>query len=163
MEARELRVQTVTFGSLTFKQQIAAVSDVAGLVGISGSDLVNAMFMPDGAALIEIFPLNRGVPIVNPELHNFGRMLGLTYARYTSPINATLLYDADGNVVGDALLRQIDQVRSNSSPAILFTAHCCSACLSSCISLRKLQIILQGSDEIPFGEIGKASMSKWQV
>ncbi|KAK9835850.1 hypothetical protein WJX74_009329 [Apatococcus lobatus] len=109
MEAREFHVQTVTFGSLTFKQQIAAVADVAGLVGISGSDLVNAMFMPDGAALIEIFPLNRGVPIVNPELHNFGRMLGLTYARYTSPINATLLYDADGNVVGDALLRQIDQ------------------------------------------------------
>ena len=105
-------MQTVTFGSLTFKQQIAAVSDVAGLVGISGSDLVNAMFMPDGAALIEIFPLNRGVPIVNPELHNFGRMLGLTYARYTSPTNATLLYDADGNVVGDALLRQIDHVRN---------------------------------------------------
>ncbi len=110
IEARGFRVEIITFGSLPFKEQIATVSDAAGLVGISGSDLVNAMFMPDGAALVEIFPLNRGVPIINPELHNFARMLGITYARYTSPINATLRYDEEGNVEGDALLRQISSV-----------------------------------------------------
>ena len=110
LEARGFKVEVVTFGQLPFKQQIATVADAAGLVGLSGSDLVNAMFMPDGAALVEVFPLNRGAPIINPELHNFARMLGLTYVRYTSPLNATLRHDEDGNVEGDALLRQISSV-----------------------------------------------------
>ena len=144
LQARGFRVDIVTFGLLSFREQIAAVSDAAGLVGISGSDMVNAMFMPDGAALIEIFPLNRGVPIINPELYNVARMLGLTYQRYTSPINATLLYDADGKVIGDALLRQIDKVRAplceRSEGATLFfdaalSRLLCCPCLMKCVSL----------------------------
>ena len=46
----------MTFGQLSFKQQVQAVQGVAVLTGLSGSDLSNMVFLP-GAPLTQQLPV----------------------------------------------------------------------------------------------------------
>eukprot|EP00190_Bangiopsis_sp_CCMP1999_P001769 CAMPEP_0198733774 /NCGR_PEP_ID=MMETSP1475-20131203/48138_1 /TAXON_ID= ORGANISM="Unidentified sp., Strain CCMP1999" /NCGR_SAMPLE_ID=MMETSP1475 /ASSEMBLY_ACC=CAM_ASM_001111 /LENGTH=499 /DNA_ID=CAMNT_0044497123 /DNA_START=253 /DNA_END=1752 /DNA_ORIENTATION=- len=48
--------ERVSFSGLSFEEQVSAVKDAAVAVGLHGANLVNSMFMPVGAALLEIFP-----------------------------------------------------------------------------------------------------------
>ena len=61
-------MQVVDFGKLSFKEQIRTVYDAAVLAGISGSDLINAIFLPSRGVLVEIDPANRGAQVCNPAL-----------------------------------------------------------------------------------------------
>ena len=58
----------VDFGKLSFQEQVRTVHDAAVLAGISGSDLINAIFLPSRGVLVEIDPSNRGAQVVLPEL-----------------------------------------------------------------------------------------------
>ena len=55
--------QVVNLGALTFVEQIRAVHDAAVLTGISGSDLVNGIFLPSRGVLVEVDPQNRGAQV----------------------------------------------------------------------------------------------------
>ena len=53
-------MQIVDFGASTFEEQLRSVHGAAGLVGVSGSDLINGIFLPRQGAVLEILPTNRG-------------------------------------------------------------------------------------------------------
>lgn len=59
-ELTEGATQIVDFGSLSFADQLQAVQGAAALVGVSGSDLINGIFLPLTGVLVEILPANRG-------------------------------------------------------------------------------------------------------
>ena len=59
-------VQVVDFGELSFAEQLQAVSNATLLAGISGSDLMNAVFLPRGAGMVEILPQVRGHQVQDP-------------------------------------------------------------------------------------------------
>lgn len=86
-------VTQVTLGSLPFRQQIGLMADAKVLIGVHGSDLVNFLFMPFRAVVIEILPLVMGTPLFNPELANQARNYGKVHRQYFSPYNATLVTD----------------------------------------------------------------------
>lgn len=111
LEAKGYNVSLVTFGDLTFQQQLHAVQDAAVLVGVTGSDLVNLVFLPLVATVVEIFPTAQGVQVFTPELWHLSQMSGKHHVKYVSPYNSTLLYDSAGNVWGD---RPVHQVNSTS-------------------------------------------------
>lgn len=52
----ELRV--VDFAALSFKEQINSVANTDVLIGVHGNGLSHALFLPSGASLIEIFPVD---------------------------------------------------------------------------------------------------------
>ena len=52
-------------GALSFAEQIKTVHDAAVLAGISGSDLINGIFLPSQGAVVEIDPANRGAQVPN--------------------------------------------------------------------------------------------------
>ena len=56
-------MQVVDFGKLSFVEQIRTVHDAAVLTGISGSDLINAIFLPSRGILVELDPANRGAQV----------------------------------------------------------------------------------------------------
>ena len=58
-----MSLQVVEFGKLSFADQIRTVHDAAVLAGISGSDLINAIFLPRQGVLVEMNPLNRGAQV----------------------------------------------------------------------------------------------------
>ena len=53
----------VDFGQLSFAEQIRTVHDAAVLAGVSGSDLINAAFLPPRGVLVEMDPQNRGAQV----------------------------------------------------------------------------------------------------
>ena len=89
-EDQELAVKVVSFGELDFQQQVhtAAAADV--LVGVTGSDLVNLMFLPLTGSLVEIFPSLQYEGVFVPELANMAKMLGKNHFTYVSEGNITL-------------------------------------------------------------------------
>ncbi|KAK9794067.1 hypothetical protein WJX73_004083 [Symbiochloris irregularis] len=107
LDKRGFEVQVVDFGKLSFANQLQAVSNATILAGISGSDLINAVFLPRGAGLVEILPQVRGHQVVNVELHNTMRLAQIVYHRWHSPIDAELLYNESGHLLGNTLLRMI--------------------------------------------------------
>lgn len=56
-------MQIVQLGKLSFREQLLVVQGASVLVGVSGSDLVNGIFLPKQGALVEILPMNRGHPV----------------------------------------------------------------------------------------------------
>ena len=96
----------VTFGDLTFKQQLEAVSDAAVLVGVTGSDLINLVFLPISGSIVEIFPVAQGQQVFTPELWNLAHMVAKNHLKYVSPYNSTLMTDSEGNVIGDRPVHQ---------------------------------------------------------
>ena len=55
-ERHGLVLDVVNFGEMTFTEQLNAVLHSAVLVGVHGANLVNTMYAPLGAELLEIFP-----------------------------------------------------------------------------------------------------------
>lgn len=55
-ERHGLVLDVVNFGEMSFTEQLNAVLHSAVLVGVHGANLVNTMYAPPGAELIEIFP-----------------------------------------------------------------------------------------------------------
>lgn len=53
---------------MTFVEQLQTVQGAATLAGITGSDLVTGVFLPKGAAVVEIFPSLRDHQVVNVEV-----------------------------------------------------------------------------------------------
>ncbi|KAK9792075.1 hypothetical protein WJX73_010325 [Symbiochloris irregularis] len=107
LEKRGFDVQVVEFGKLSFAEQLQAVANATILAGISGSDMVTGVFLPRGAGIVEILPQVKGHQVINVELHNIMRLAQVRYHRWHSPTDADLLYDDQGNLLGDTLLRQI--------------------------------------------------------
>ena len=58
--------QVMDFGKHSFQEQLEAVRGASALVGISGSDLVNGIFLPSHGAVVEILPSNRGHQVCTP-------------------------------------------------------------------------------------------------
>lgn len=133
LKARRYDVSIVTFGDLTFKQQHEEVQDAAVLVGVTGSDLVNLVFLPQVATIIEIFPMAQGVQVLTPELWHLAQMSGKHHLKYVSPYNSSLLYDAEGSVQGD---RPVHQVESTPVHVPSLTAFIESAVLTCQMNVR---------------------------
>lgn len=55
---RDLELQIVNTGSMPFCAQVAAFSAAKLVIGFSGADLTNAIFMQDDALLLELFTIN---------------------------------------------------------------------------------------------------------
>jgi len=56
MEYPDVEVKTVKFGQLSYKEQVQSMHDSAIMIGMHGADITNAMFLPEGGAVIEINP-----------------------------------------------------------------------------------------------------------
>ena len=106
LQSRGYNASTVTFGNLTFNQQLEAVSDAAVLVGITGSDLMNLVFLPISGSIVEIFPVAQGRQVFTPELWNLAHMVGKNHLKYVSPYNSTLMLNSEGKVMGDRPVHQ---------------------------------------------------------
>jgi len=52
----DIEVRVVKFGQMSFLEQVTAMHDTGILVGIHGADLTNLMFLPVGAAILEVNP-----------------------------------------------------------------------------------------------------------
>lgn len=95
---RGFNATVVTFGDLSFADQLHAVSDAAVLVGVTGSDLVNLVFLPSNAAVVEVFPVVQGQQVFTPELWHLAQMTGKQHLKYVSPYNSTILANDKGEV-----------------------------------------------------------------
>lgn len=85
-----MRVEVVSMGELSFPMQVSTVSSADVLVGITGSDLVNLMFLPSKGSIIEIFPSVDHQGVFIPELSNMAKMLGKNHFAFVSDGNITL-------------------------------------------------------------------------
>ena len=86
----EADVKVVTFGELEFHQQVQTVAGADVLVGITGSDLVNLMFLPLTGSVVEIFPSLERESVFVPELANMAKLLGKNHFTYVANGNITL-------------------------------------------------------------------------
>ena len=109
LRSKGFNVSVATFGDMTFEEQLLMVADAKVLVGVHGSDLVNMLFMPLRAVVIEVLPLVLGVPLFNPELANQARNYGKFHRPYYSPFNATLFQNPETGEPIDA--RPIHQAK----------------------------------------------------
>eukprot|EP00727_Mastigamoeba_balamuthi_P001996 m51a1_g11794 putative fumarate hydratase (961) ;mRNA; f:313758-317679 len=80
--AGRLRFQIVDLATLSLKEQIHRVRGSNILVGMHGAGLVHALFLPDDAAVIEIFPRGYGE---NHRDRNVARHMGHVYVSYELP------------------------------------------------------------------------------
>lgn len=96
--SRGFNATVVTFGDLSFADQLHAVSDAAVLVGVTGSDLVNLVFLPSNAAVVEVFPVVQGQQVFTPELWHLAQMTGKQHLKYVAPYNSTVLANDKGEV-----------------------------------------------------------------
>lgn len=62
---------------MTFPEQIAAVAGAGVVVGVHGTQMLNTLFLPAGAAIVEIFPSG-----LSNNMFVGGSGAGLHYARY---------------------------------------------------------------------------------
>lgn len=72
-----LTYQLVDVSGLTFPQQVAAVAGAAVVIGIHGTQMLNTLFLPRRAAVVELFPYR----FAN-EMFAQGSGAGLHYASY---------------------------------------------------------------------------------
>ena len=107
LEGRGFNASAVTFGELSFPDQLRAVSEAAVLVGVTGSDLVNLVFLPLNAVIIEVFPIVQGEQVFTPELWHLAQMTGKQHLKYVSPYNSSVLRDDQGHVIGDKPVHQV--------------------------------------------------------
>lgn len=107
LEERGFEVTVATFGNLTFPQQLETVSDASVLVGVTGSDLINLVFLPLASSVVEIFPVALGKQVFTPELWNLAHMTGKNHLKYVSPYNSTLMLDSEGKTISDKPVHQV--------------------------------------------------------
>ena len=107
LQSQGFNASLVVFGDLTFTQQLHAVSDAAVLVGVTGSDLINLVFLPFTGSIVEIFPVAQGNQVFTPELWNLAHMLGKNHLKYVPPYNSTLMLDSEGHLVSDRPVHQV--------------------------------------------------------
>ena len=107
LQSQGFNASLVVFGDLTFAQQLQAVSDAAVLVGVTGSDLINLVFLPFTGSIVEIFPVAQGKQVFTPELWNLAHMLGKNHLKYVPPYNSTLMLDSEGHLVSDRPVHQV--------------------------------------------------------
>lgn len=107
LQSQGFNASLVTFGDLTFLQQLQAVSDAAVLVGVTGSDLINLVFLPVTGSVVEIFPVAQGHQVFTPELWNLAHMLGKNHLKYVPPYNSTLMLDSEGHLLSDRPVHQV--------------------------------------------------------
>ena len=108
LESFGFDAELVTFGDLSFADQLKIISDAAVLVGVTGSDLVSLVFLPTNAAIIEIFPVAQGEQVFTPELWHLAQMSGKQHLKYVSPYNSTLMVDGNGQATGDRPVHQVN-------------------------------------------------------
>ena len=82
-------VQVVDFGKLSFVEQIRTVHDAAVLAGISGSDLINAIFLPSRGILVELDPANRGAQVRFHTSRGFDHRQAWAVAGVVAPTRTT--------------------------------------------------------------------------
>lgn len=87
---QDLDVKVVSFGKLDFPQQVQAAATADVLVGVTGSDLVNLIFLPPTGAVIEIFPSLNHEALFVPELGNLATLLGKNHFTYAAEGNITV-------------------------------------------------------------------------
>ena len=100
----------VCFGELSFADQVRAAAHADVLVGVTGSDLINLMFLPQYGSIVEVFPALDTDVVFTPELSNMARMLGKNHLSYVSAGNVTLTYDESGAQRGGKLLHSAKYV-----------------------------------------------------
>lgn len=83
-EEHGMDAEVVTLGDLSFTDQVKVVGSADVLVGITGSDLVNLMFLPSEGSVVEIFPTLHGEEIFIPELSNMAALLGKNHFPYVT-------------------------------------------------------------------------------
>lgn len=108
LEHRGFNATSVVFGDLSFADQLHVVSDAIVLVGVTGSDLVNLVFLPLSAAVVEVFPVVNGHQVFTPELWHLAQMTGKQHLKYVSPYNSTVLVTDKGQVIGDRPVHQVN-------------------------------------------------------
>lgn len=107
LEASGFAVTLATFGNLTFQEQLQTVSNASVLVGVTGSDLMNLVFLPLAASVVEIFPVALGRQVLTPELWNLAHMTGKNHLKYVSPYNSSLMLDTEGRMISDKPVHQV--------------------------------------------------------
>lgn len=90
LQTEDLDVKIVSFGELDFPRQVQAAAAADVLVGVTGSDLVNLIFLPPTGSLVEIFPSLNHDRVFVPELSNMAKMLGKNHFTYVAEGNITL-------------------------------------------------------------------------
>ena len=100
----------VSFGELAFADQVRAAAHADVLVGVTGSDLINLMFLPRYGSIVEVFPALDTNVVFTPELSNMARMLGKNHLSYVSAGNVTVTYDETGAQRGGKLLHSAKSV-----------------------------------------------------
>ena len=88
-----MEASVVAFGNLSFAEQVLTAGQADVLVGITGSDLINLMFLPQFGSVVEIFPSYQQHNVFTPELYNMARMLGKNHLTYISAHNVTVTGD----------------------------------------------------------------------
>lgn len=76
-DEKEFSFKIVSFDKMTFQQQYHVMKSVSIAIGIHGANLVNTMFMPPLAVLIEVFPFG-----FHHEMYVNGGNAGLKYFAY---------------------------------------------------------------------------------
>ena len=107
LQSHGFKASLVSFGDLTFTQQLQAVSNAAVLVGVTGSDLINLVCLPITGSIVEIFPVAQGKQVFTPELWNLAHMLGKNHLKYVPPYNSTLMLDSEGHLLSDRPVHQV--------------------------------------------------------
>lgn len=145
LQGQGFNASTVSFGDLSFADQLHAVSDAAVLVGVTGSDLVSLVFLPTNAAIVEIFPVAQGAQVFTPELWHMAQMTGKQHLKYISPYNSTLLVDENGQVLSDRPVHQVNATEVHV-PSLLALIE--SAALMVDNSIRTRVTVKPGLDEV---------------
>jgi len=79
--------------------QVKKVAAVEVLVGVTGSDLVNLMFLPSSGSVVEIFPAVGHEGIFVPELANMAKMLGKNHFPFVTHGNLTAVNEGESRLL----------------------------------------------------------------
>jgi hypothetical protein len=79
--------------------QVKKVAAVDVLVGVTGSDLVNLMFLPSSGSVVEIFPAVGHEGVFVPELANMAKMLGKNHFPFVTHGNLTAVNERESRLL----------------------------------------------------------------
>jgi len=94
-----MEVEVVSFGAITFREQVEKVATAQVLVGVTGSDLVNLMFLPPHGSVVEIFPAVDKQGVFVPELANMAQMLGKNHFPFVTHNNLTAVNEGESRLL----------------------------------------------------------------
>lgn len=97
------QVMQISMETHSFKEQVELISHACALIGMHGSALILAMFLPPGAAVVELFPYG-----INPDhytpFHTLAGLpgIGLSYAAWRNTIeHNSVTHPGDAGHAGD--------------------------------------------------------------